>query len=158
MLTALRVDTIILTGCSTSGCIRATATDAMQNGFRVVVPRQCVGDRTPEVHEANLFDINAKVGDVMDRSEVLLLLSSLADSSEPSAKKQAASKRQKTSPAELNDGVTDFKKGQRDFTSAQGQESKALCADFVNETKEYTNGVVAKNTWRSHAGPLTGEL
>lgn len=70
-LTALRVDTIILVGCSTSGCIRASAVDGMQNGFRVIVPRECVGDRAPEPHEANLFDIDGKYGDVMGVDEVM---------------------------------------------------------------------------------------
>eukprot|EP00927_Polykrikos_kofoidii_P047376 TRINITY_DN41494_c0_g1_i1.p1 TRINITY_DN41494_c0_g1~~TRINITY_DN41494_c0_g1_i1.p1 ORF type:complete len:386 (+),score=76.00 TRINITY_DN41494_c0_g1_i1:61-1158(+) len=54
------------------------------------------------------------------------------------------------------DGVTNFEKGQRDY-KPQGAESKAIKADFENEEKEYTNGVVAKNRWRSHTGPLTGE-
>jgi nicotinamidase-related amidase len=65
------IDTIILTGCSTSGCIRATAVDGMQYGFRVVVPRECVGDRNITVHEANLFDIQAKYGDVVSCGDVL---------------------------------------------------------------------------------------
>jgi maleamate amidohydrolase len=64
MLTAQGVDTIVLAGCSTSGCVRATAVDGMQHGFRVIVPRECVGDRAPEPHLANLFDIDAKYGDV----------------------------------------------------------------------------------------------
>ncbi len=76
-LTALGVDTVILTGCSTSGCIRASAVDGMQYGFRVIVPRECVGDRAPEVHEANLFDIDGKYGDVMSRADVLAYLHSL---------------------------------------------------------------------------------
>ena len=65
------VDTLILTGCSTSGCIRATAVDGMQHGFRVIVPRECVGDRAPEPHEANLFDIDAKYGDVVPVARVI---------------------------------------------------------------------------------------
>lgn len=77
MLTAQGVDTLILTGCSTSGCIRATAVDGMQYGFRVIVPRECVGDRHPEPHEANLFDINSKYGDVVSKSEVMKYLSEL---------------------------------------------------------------------------------
>lgn len=77
-LTSAGVDTLILTGCSTSGCIRATAVDGMQHGFRVVVPRECVGDRHAEPHEANLFDINAKYGDVVTRQSVLNYLSQLA--------------------------------------------------------------------------------
>lgn len=89
MLTAQRVDTIILTGCSTSGCIRATATDAMQHGFRVIVPRQCVGDRTSAVHEANLFDINAKIGDVLTKDVVMAHLEGLpAESCEPAEKRR----------------------------------------------------------------------
>lgn len=71
LLTAHGVDTLILAGCSTSGCVRATAVDGMQYGFRVIVPRECVGDRRAEPHEANLFDINSKYGDVVSKQEVL---------------------------------------------------------------------------------------
>lgn len=71
MLTTQRVDTLILAGCSTSGCIRATAVDGLQHGFRVIVPRECVGDRHPAPHDANLFDIHAKYGDVVGRADVL---------------------------------------------------------------------------------------
>jgi maleamate amidohydrolase len=70
-LTNLGVDTLILTGCSTSGCVRAAAIDAIQYGYRVIVPRECVGDRHAEPHDANLFDINAKYGDVVAKAEVL---------------------------------------------------------------------------------------
>lgn len=70
-LTSLGVDTILLTGCSTSGCIRASAVDGMQYGFRVIVPRECVADRHPGPHEANLFDINSKYGDVVGKAEVM---------------------------------------------------------------------------------------
>lgn len=70
-LTSLGVDTILLTGCSTSGCIRASAVDGMQYGFRVIVPRECVADRHPGPHEANLFDINSKYGDVVSKGEVV---------------------------------------------------------------------------------------
>ncbi len=71
MLTSLGVDTVILTGCSTSGCVRASAVDGMQYGFRVIVPEECVGDRHSGPHEANLFDINSKYGDVVSKAEVL---------------------------------------------------------------------------------------
>jgi maleamate amidohydrolase len=71
MLTARGADTLIITGCSTSGCVRATAVDAMQNGFRPIVPRECVGDRHDGPHEANLFDINAKYGDVVALKDVM---------------------------------------------------------------------------------------
>lgn len=78
MLTAMGVDTLILTGCSTSGCIRATAVDGMQHGFRVIVPRECVGDRHPGPHEANLFDIDSKYGDVVAKADLTQYLASLA--------------------------------------------------------------------------------
>ena len=70
-LTALHVDTLVLTGCSTSGCVRATAIDGLQYGFRVIVPRECVGDRHDGPHDANLFDINAKYGDVVGKADVI---------------------------------------------------------------------------------------
>lgn len=77
MLTALRVDTLIITGCSTSGCVRATALDACQYGFRAIVPRECVGDRHRAPHEANLFDIQSKYGDVVSRADVLAYFENL---------------------------------------------------------------------------------
>ncbi|GGO62925.1 maleamate amidohydrolase [Roseovarius pacificus] len=70
-LYALEIDTIVLAGCSTSGCIRASAVDGVQHGFRVIVVRECVGDRHPEPHEANLFDIDSKYGDVVARAEAM---------------------------------------------------------------------------------------
>jgi Amidases related to nicotinamidase len=73
-LTTMRVDTLIMVGCSTSGCIRASAVDGMQHGFRVIVPRECVGDRAPEPHFANLFDIDSKYGDVVSLEEVMTYL------------------------------------------------------------------------------------
>jgi maleamate amidohydrolase len=71
LLTAEGIDTLILTGCSTSGCVRAGAIDGVQHGFRVIVPRECVGDRHDGPHDANLFDINAKYGDVLPKAEVI---------------------------------------------------------------------------------------
>ena len=71
MLATLGVDTLILAGCSTSGCVRAGALDGVQHGYRVIVPRECVGDRHDGPHDANLFDINAKYGDVVGREEVI---------------------------------------------------------------------------------------
>lgn len=70
-LTAAGIDTLLITGCTTSGCIRATAVDTVQNGFRPIVIRECVGDRHDGPHEANLFDINAKYGDVISKAEAL---------------------------------------------------------------------------------------
>lgn len=74
MLHAEGVDTVILAGCSTSGCIRASAVDAVQHGFRTIVVRDCVGDRHAGPHEANLFDIDAKYGDVVGLEETLAYL------------------------------------------------------------------------------------
>lgn len=71
MLHAMGVDTVVLTGCSTSGCIRASAVDAVQHGFRTIVVRECVGDRHDGPHEANLFDIDSKYGDVVSKQEAL---------------------------------------------------------------------------------------
>ena len=76
LLTSHGVDTLIVTGCSTSGCVRATAVDGMQHGFRVIVPRECVGDRHAAPHEANLFDIDSKYGDVVSKAEVMEYLAS----------------------------------------------------------------------------------
>jgi maleamate amidohydrolase len=77
MLTAQGVDTLIILGCTTSGCIRASAVDAVQNGFRPIVVRDCVGDRHDGPHEANLFDINAKYGDVISKAEAMEYLRGL---------------------------------------------------------------------------------
>lgn len=69
-LKTMDIDTIVLIGCSTSGCVRATAVDGIQYGYRVIVPRECVGDRHDGPHDASLFDINAKYGDVVTKSVV----------------------------------------------------------------------------------------
>jgi nicotinamidase-related amidase len=71
-------DSLIVTGASTSGCVRATVVDALQHGYRPVVPREAVGDRNSAAHEANLFDIDAKYGDVVSVDEVLEYLAELA--------------------------------------------------------------------------------
>lgn len=73
-LHAQGVDTLIVTGCTTSGCVRATAVDGLQHGLRVIVPRECVGDRAPGPHEANLIDIDGKYGDVMAVRDVIALV------------------------------------------------------------------------------------
>lgn len=71
LLSSAGCDTVVVTGASTSGCVRATALDALQHGYRVVVPREAVGDRNPAAHEANLYDIDAKYGDVVSLDEVV---------------------------------------------------------------------------------------
>jgi nicotinamidase-related amidase len=62
-------DTLIVCGASTSGCVRATVVDALQHGLAPIVPRECVGDRWPAAHEANLYDMQAKYADVVSLSE-----------------------------------------------------------------------------------------
>lgn len=74
-LTTHRVDTLVLAGVTTSGCIRATAVDSLQHGYRTIVPADAVGDRAEGPHQANLFDINAKYGDVVATDDVLEHLS-----------------------------------------------------------------------------------
>ncbi len=68
-LTAQGHDSLIISGLSTSGCVRATCVDACQHGFIPIVVEEAVGDRHPEVHRANLFDMNAKYGDVVSLAE-----------------------------------------------------------------------------------------
>lgn len=70
-LTARRIDTVVITGLTTSGCVRATAVDALQLGFIPIICRDAVGDRDPRPHEANLFDLDAKYADVMPLTEVI---------------------------------------------------------------------------------------
>ncbi len=77
-LAAAGCDSLIVTGASTSGCVRATVVDALQHGYRPMVPREAVGDRNLAAHEANLYDIDAKYGDVVSVDEVLEHLVELA--------------------------------------------------------------------------------
>ncbi|MDX6512048.1 MAG: hypothetical protein QOE36_1552 [Gaiellaceae bacterium] len=71
ILAARQIDSVILCGATTSGCIRATAIDLLQYGYPTVVPRECVGDRAQAPHDANLFDIAAKYADVLPLGDVL---------------------------------------------------------------------------------------
>jgi maleamate amidohydrolase len=77
-LVAHNVDTLIITGCSTSGCVRATAQDAHDTNLHVIIPKEAVGDRSPTAHEANLFDIDARMGDVVNVANVLEYINGLA--------------------------------------------------------------------------------
>ncbi len=79
LLTAERVDTVVVTGSTTSGCVRASALDALQSGFMVVVPREGVVDRAAGPHEANLFDLNAKYADVISLEQTLQYLGGLGE-------------------------------------------------------------------------------
>jgi maleamate amidohydrolase len=73
-LKALKVDTLIITGVTTSGCVRATCVDAMSHGFVPIVVKDACGDRHEGPHKANLFDMNAKYADVMSEEDVIKYL------------------------------------------------------------------------------------
>ena len=71
------VDSVVLCGATTSGCVRATAVDLLQLGWPTLVPRECVGDRARAPHEANLFDIQAKYADVVPLDDALAYVESV---------------------------------------------------------------------------------
>ena len=70
-LTARGVDTLLVTGCTTSGCVRASVIDSMSHNLRTIVVTDCVGDRALGPHEANLFDMGQKYADLMTAKEVM---------------------------------------------------------------------------------------
>jgi nicotinamidase-related amidase len=76
-LASLRVDTLLIAGVSTSGCVRASAVDCCQHGFVPLVVRDAVGDRAPEPHAANLFDLQAKYAEVIDLEQAREYLAAL---------------------------------------------------------------------------------
>ena len=71
LLKANGVDSVVVTGLTTSGCVRATAVDGLQNNYRVLVPREASGDRDEQAHQANLYDLDAKYADVVSAADVL---------------------------------------------------------------------------------------
>jgi maleamate amidohydrolase len=77
-------DTLILTGGSTSGCIRATVVDSLSRGYRTIVPEECVADKHESPHFANLYDIAVKYGDVVPTSDVLVYYEGLPSVQTPS--------------------------------------------------------------------------
>jgi maleamate amidohydrolase len=77
-LVSLGVDSLIVCGESTSGCVRATVNDAKQNCFNVVIVEDCVFDRHEATHAMNLFDMHRKIGDVLPASEVTAFLQQMA--------------------------------------------------------------------------------
>jgi maleamate amidohydrolase len=79
-LTALGIDTVLIAGLSTSGCIRASAVDCCQHGFIPIVVREAVGDRAAGPHESNLFDLQAKYAEVMSLTTVLGYLGGVRES------------------------------------------------------------------------------
>jgi len=79
-LHALDVDTLLVSGLTTSGCVRATATDALCHGFAPLVVSDACGDRDPKIHESNLFDLGAKYADIVTTDQALAYLFSLSPS------------------------------------------------------------------------------
>ena len=77
-LTASGVDTLIITGITTSGCVRATCVDTISHGFIPIVVREAVGDRAAAPHEANLYDMSAKYADVIGEAEAIAALRGIA--------------------------------------------------------------------------------
>eukprot|EP00931_Biecheleriopsis_adriatica_P062680 TRINITY_DN37825_c0_g1_i1.p1 TRINITY_DN37825_c0_g1~~TRINITY_DN37825_c0_g1_i1.p1 ORF type:complete len:469 (+),score=102.60 TRINITY_DN37825_c0_g1_i1:42-1448(+) len=156
-LRAINVDTCIIVGCSTSGCIRASVLEGMENGFRCIIPRECVGDRTESIHEANLFDMNAKNGDVVAKKVVMDYLSAMNDvetkaNGEPAAKRlrssglteaaaaapETASAAESAAPQALQSSVAENAssyKGLFDGGLGFGKKSAVVVIDF---TKAYT--------------------
>jgi maleamate amidohydrolase len=70
LLTTKHVDTLIVTGCTTSGCIRATVIDSFSYGLKTIIPEECVGDQSHQQHDSNLFDVNARYADVVPKRKV----------------------------------------------------------------------------------------
>ncbi len=78
LLTTAKRDTVIVTGCTTSGCVRATIVDAFSNGFLTIVPEDCVGDQGRDAHESNLRDVHRRYAEVTSSAEVLEYFKSVA--------------------------------------------------------------------------------
>jgi maleamate amidohydrolase len=78
-LKACGVDTVIVAGCTTSGCVRATVVDAMSHDFRTIVARDCVGDRSLAAHDANLFDMEQKYADLLDARSIIVVLNRIRE-------------------------------------------------------------------------------
>ncbi|HEY8418503.1 MAG TPA: isochorismatase family protein [Limnochordales bacterium] len=78
-LVDLGVDTLFVTGCTTSGCVRSTVVDAFSYNFRVIVPQDCVYDRSPTSHAVNLFDMDAKYADVMPSADAIAVLRQMVE-------------------------------------------------------------------------------
>jgi maleamate amidohydrolase len=77
LLTAMQRDTVIVTGCTTSGCVRATTVDAFSYGFRTLLPEDCIGDQGRDAHEANLRDVHRRYAEVTSSAEVIAYLATL---------------------------------------------------------------------------------
>lgn len=90
LLNKLRIDTTILTGANTSGCMRASTIDSFSWGYRTIVPRECQGDLGEGPHEANLHDIGKRYADVVSVSEVISYLKDIGSRGAPAVEAGAA--------------------------------------------------------------------
>ena len=79
-LTKQQVDTVIITGCTTSGCVRASINDCFSYGYRTIVPEQCCGDQEEQPHKDNLRDVGRRYADVLDVGDVIAYIDSLETS------------------------------------------------------------------------------
>lgn len=79
LLTASQRDTVIVTGCTTSGCVRATTVDAFSNGFRTLVPEDCVGDQGSDAHESNLRDVHRRYAEVTTAEETIAYIGHVSE-------------------------------------------------------------------------------
>jgi maleamate amidohydrolase len=77
LLTAMARDTVVVTGCTTSGCVRATTVDAFSYGYRTILPEDCIGDQGRDAHEANLRDVHRRYAEVTSSDHVIAYLGSL---------------------------------------------------------------------------------
>ena len=108
------VDTLIVTGCTTSGCIRASVIDSMSYNFRTVVAADCVGDRALGPHEANLFDMQQKYADLMTSSEIIAVLYERAPAGRPTGQ---GNPRRREAAASIFPGVSIYAR----FAGLEGQ-------------------------------------
>jgi maleamate amidohydrolase len=83
-LTKQQVDTVIITGCTTSGCVRASINDCFSYGFRTIVPEECVGDQEQQPHKDNLRDVGRRYADVLPMADVIKYLDGLDAKAAPS--------------------------------------------------------------------------
>lgn len=89
-LLAYRIDTLIIGGCTTSGCVRATVVDSVQTGFRPMVVREAVGDRSPSAHTQSLFDMDAKYADVVALDDAIGYFARMKNASRPTTPSSAS--------------------------------------------------------------------
>ena len=108
-----QVDTVFVTGCTTSGCVRASMIDAFSFGFRVMVPEPCSGDQEEEAHRANLLDVGRRYADVLTLEECLFYFESLAS--------KTSVKRRSPAWVEINPRTS----------NRRGRKIQSLCLNYI---------------------------